>query len=463
MFMNPFEALKLRYSIIGAGRSGISIAKYLKSKGASVFLSESEQLSNLLYFSQEEFKNLNIDFEIGGHTDKVFESDILIVCPGIPLNSDIIVKAKSLGKKVYGEIEVASWFCTVPIVAITGTNGKTTTTALTGEIFKSAGFNSIVCGNIGKPFASVLNQIKEDSIIILEVSSFQLTTIEKFKPEVAIILNITEDHIDWHGSFENYIEAKFAINKNQTKENFFIYNYNNDILYKQVQLRKIDCNLGAFGVFPSIENFSNLQHICFISEDSINYYSNDKKTTEKIIDIKDIYIPGKHNVYNSMAAVLSSKCYNISNDIISNTLKSFKGVEHRIEFVREVNGIKYYNDSKSTNFDSLFVALESFPDNIILIMGGKKGDNKFQMIDNLIEKKVKGIITIGQSKDIIFDHYKNVVPVVKCDNLQDAVIKSSEVAKEGDIVLFSPGYKSFDMFDNYEHRGNEFKKSVNKL
>ncbi len=237
--MNPTEALKFKYSIIGAGRSGIAIAKFLKSKGVSVFLSDSGNPESLLYFSPEEFKKLEIEFELGSHSNKVFDSDIIIVSPGIPLNSGVILKARSLGKKIYGEIEVASWFCNSPIVAITGTNGKTTTTALIGEVFKSAGLNAIVCGNIGKPFAGILNDIKENSIIILEVSSFQLITTETFRPKVAAILNLTEDHLDWHGSFNNYIDAKFIINKNQKAEDYFIYNNDDEILSSEVISRNL--------------------------------------------------------------------------------------------------------------------------------------------------------------------------------------------------------------------------------
>lgn len=460
--MDYSEALKLKYSVIGAGRSGIAIAKFLKSKGASVFLSESGKEDGLLYFSPKEFKTLIIDFELGKHSDKVLESDIIIVSPGVPLDSEIILKAQSLGKKVYGEVEIASWFCKSPIVAITGTNGKTTTTALTGEIFKSAGFNTIVCGNIGKPFASVLDEIKQDSIIVLEISSFQLMTIESFKPKVAVILNLTKDHIDWHGSFENYINAKFIINRNQSNEDFFIYNNDDKVLTKQVSLRKLTGNICPFGSFDKIQK-SKYRHICFLKGNAIRYYDSETNLEEEIIKIENIYIPGRHNVYNSMAATLVGKCFEISNKVICDTLKTFKGVEHRIEFVRELNGVRYYNDSKSTNFDSLFVALESFPQNIVLIMGGKKGDNKFKTVDELIKDRVLAIFAIGQSKEAIYEHYKDITKVTKCETLEEAVEGAYKIANAGDVVLFSPAYKSFDMFNNYEHRGNEFKKSVNLL
>ncbi|MCX7833227.1 MAG: UDP-N-acetylmuramoyl-L-alanine--D-glutamate ligase [Ignavibacteria bacterium] len=460
--MNLSEAKKLRYSIIGAGRSGIAIAKFLKSIGASVFLSESSKEKDLLYFSPEEFKKLQIDFEVGEHTKKVFESDIIIVSPGVPLNSEVVLKANSSGKRVYGEIEVASWFCKAPIIAITGTNGKTTTTALTGEIFKTYGFNAIVCGNIGNPFASVLDKIKEDSIIILEISSFQLMSTETFKPEVAAILNIAEDHLDWHGSFDNYVNAKFLINKNQVEKDYFIYNSDDTVLSYIIKSKRINGNICAFGSFDKVKNL-NFKHLCYIKDEEVRYSTDISGVDEKIIDIKNINIPGRHNVYNSMAAILAAKCFGIDNSAIAHTLKTFKGVEHRIEFVKEINGVKYYNDSKSTNFDSLYVALESFPGNIILIMGGKKGDNKFQMVDNLIKERVTAIYAIGESKDAIYKHYKDILKVTMCDTLQEAVKNSSRFAKSGDVVLFSPGYKSFDMFNNYEHRGNEFKKSVNQL
>ncbi len=454
--MKDYDVKNIRFTVLGAGRSGIAAAKLLKNAGASVFLSESSPKEKLLYFNEKEFAGYGIPYEIGGNTDKIFDADYFVTSPGIPPNSEIFLKAFDRGIRIISEIEAAYRFCDAPIVAITGTNGKTTTTELTGAMFRDAGFDAHVCGNVGLAFSEIIPRLGENSVVILEVSSFQLEFISEFRPCVAVILNITQDHIDWHGSFEKYADAKFRINMNQSGEDLIIINHDDSELSGN-----LDKLRGIKGAFAS-GNFDDaaIKNKAYTDGGSVMY---ECETAEKIIDTKDIFLRGTHNVMNAMAAVIAAKKFGISNESISHTLKTFRGVEHRIEPVREMKGVKFYNDSKATNYDSLYVALESFEGNIILIMGGKKGENNFEKVDELIRKRVKLICAIGQSRDVIGERYSNYLEVLKFDTLDDAVVNAEKKSKKGDVVLFSPGYKSFDMFDNYEHRGKAFKEIVNNL
>jgi len=448
------------YTILGGGRSGIAIARLLNQKGVKVFLSDNSNNDKLMYMITELLQSDNIEFETGGHSDRIYENDIFIVSPGIPMNAPVIEKALKLNKKIYGEIEAAYWFCNSEIVAITGTNSKTTTTVLTGEIFRNAGYDTKVCGNVGTPFASIVSDTNESSKIILEISSFQLETIESFRPRVSMLLNITPDHIDRHKGFDNYALAKMKINMNQKNSDVFVYNFDDPSTRNYIG--NVNGQITSFSALVDLST-EGIGKGCYVKNGTVIYFDTTNKVNENIIAASDIYVKGMHNVYNSMAAIIAAKQFGISNEIIADTLKTFKGVEHRIEFVDEINGAKYYNDSKATNFDSLTVALESFPKNIVLIMGGMKGDNKFEKVNQLIAKKVKEILAIGETKKDIKEYFKNYVTVNTFNDLKTAVEHAYKTAVEGDSVLFSPAYKSFDMFDNYEHRGQEFKSFVNNI
>ncbi len=451
---------KSSFTILGAGRSGISVAKLLKGRGAKVFLSDGSDKSKLKYLDEAVLKKDNIDFELGGHTEKVFQSDFIIKSPGIFPDSDVITKAVKLNKKIYSEIEAAYWFCKCPVIAITGTNGKTTTTVLTGEIFKNAGYDTKVCGNVGLAFSEIVNDVKEDSIVVLEVSSFQLNNIEEFKPKVSVLLNITPDHIDWHKSFENYLRSKLEIAKNQTEEDTVIVNYDNEILRERIQ--NFIPKKAYFSIKEKLTD-KNITTGCFSKNGRIIYFDKTKNIEEEIMETGEIKIRGNHNLYNSLAAIISARAFEIKSEIIREALMKFQGVEHRIEFVREINGVNFYNDSKSTNIDSLIVALESFDKNIILILGGRETGNDYTKVDELVGEKVKIIIALGETKEKIFDHFDKNNKVIKTDSLEEAVSTAYRFSESGDTVLLSPSCKSFDMFESYEHRGNEFKRLVNFL
>lgn len=444
-----------KVSVIGGARSGIAVAKLLRKLGANVFISDVKKPEEIKYvkIAPSELDSLGIEYEFGEHSERVYNCDFMVISPGVPSNAPVIKKAIELGIKVWSEIEVASWFCKAPIVAVTGTNGKTTTTSLIGHIFKTAGFKTIVAGNIGAPFSDFVLDADENSIVVLEVSSFQLDHIESFKPKVSVLLNITPDHLDRYDSFGDYVLSKFRIFKNLKEDDFAVYNYDDEIVQPYAE------SLNVIKLpFSVVERLS-----CgaFIEDEYIVLSYKNKK--EKILKMKDLKLRGIHNVYNSLAAALAARAMEVRNEIIRESLQSFEGVEHRLEFVREINGVKFINDSKATNVNSLWYALESFDEPIILIAGGRDKGNDYSKVYDLVKKKVKLIIAIGESKEKIYNEFKNLTEVVKVDSMEEAVRKSYEEAKPGDVVLLSPACASFDMFRDYEHRGEVFKKLVNEL
>jgi UDP-N-acetylmuramoylalanine--D-glutamate ligase len=450
------------FAILGAGRSGFALAKFLSAKGAKVFLSDENSESKLKYIDVNVLDKMKIGYEFGGHSHKVYGYDVIVKSPGIPMEAEVILNSIKNKKKVYGEVEVAYRFCPCPVIAITGTNGKTTTTILTGEIFKNAGFDVKVCGNVGLAFSEVLNDLTEKSIVVLETSSYQLESTDKFKPAVSIFLNFTEDHLSWHKTMENYFRSKMKIAINQDEYDLFIFNYDDEYIKNNFNDYSIKADKAAFTLANELIDES-LVSGCYLKNDAIYFFNNQKNELDKIINIDEVFIKGRHNIANAMASIITAKRFNIPNEVIKNTLQTFKGVEHRIEFVRELNGVKYYNDSKATNIDSALVGIESFDKNIILIMGGQDMEVDFTPLKQLVSERVKQIIAIGESKNKIYEFFNNKVNTVKADSLEVAVDIANKKSSKDDVVLFSPAFKSFDMFENFEHRGKEFKKFVNNL
>ena len=447
------EVKNKNISVIGAVRSGVGAAKLIKKLGGNPFVSDSGKNKNLI-ISGETLKENKINFEIGEHTDKVYDCDLMVVSPGVPSNAQILVDAKEKNIEIISEIELAYNFCKAKIIAITGTNGKTTTTSLCGHIFKTSGVKTFIAGNIGTAFSEIVLEASENDFVVLEVSSFQLDLIKDFKPNIGMILNITPDHLNrYENKFENYINSKLRLYKNQDKNDYLILNKDDEIL------------INSLTNYSSKEFYFSLNEPqlngCYLTGTQIIY--NEDGELRFTCDTSGINLKGEHNIANAMAAVNAAKIFNLDNEKIKEGLKTFKGVEHRLEFVREVNGVTFINDSKATNVDSVWYALRSFDEPIFLILGGQDKGNDYSQIKQLVIEKVKKIYAIGSSADKVFNFFHSEVKVEVKPSLEDVVIAANQEARENEIVLLSPACASFDMFDNYEHRGKIFKEAVNKL
>ncbi len=443
-----------RFTVLGAGKSGLASVRLLLKHRGKVFVSDSQKESKAIE-AKKELYELGVPYEFGQNSHKVLEADMIVISPGVPVTIPILDLARSKNIPIIGEIELASQFAEAPIVAITGTNGKTTATTLTGEIFKDAGWNTIIAGNIGTAFADVVeNAISEKAVNVLEVSSFQLDTIKDFRPKVSALLNITPDHLDRYKNYEAYIQSKFRITENQKGHDVFIYNHDDEVVRSFAET----VNVRGFGF--SIKE--TLKQGAFLADDIMVVKL--PREREEVIDRSAIGIPGPHNLMNAMAAVLIARSMGIEYENIRKTLTRFKGVEHRIEFVRELGGVKYYNDSKATNVDSLKYALQSFQEPIILIAGGKDKGNNYSPIKDFVQTHVKAIVTIGDGAKNIEKAFKGIVALHPAEySMEKAVEIAKSLSGKGDVVLLSPACASFDMFDNYEHRGGVFKEIVNKL
>ncbi len=444
----------MNITVIGAGKSGKAAAFLAKRNGNNVFVSESnnaEKYKDLII----QFEKNGIEYEFGGNTEKATENaDLIITSPGVLPTTAVIVSAEEKNIEIISELEYAYQFINNPIIAITGTNGKTTTTALITYVFNHSGRKAIAAGNIGTPLSDLVGNVDDDTVIVAELSSFQLDRIKTFRPDIAIILNITPDHLYYHGTFESYQQAKWKIFSNQSEKDLLILNRDN-----AATMGGMPHTGGNIAYF----SMSDTQIGVFKrgSEMVVRYPS--KENEEVIMLFEELSLPGVHNAYNSMAAALAARAFEIRNEDIRDSLMSFKGVEHRLEFVRTYNGVDYINDSKATNINATWYALASYNRPIIWIAGGRGDNNDYSELDDLVEKNVKAIICIGEEADNIFSHYCSKLRCIRASELQDAVWEAYKQANDGDIVLFTPACKSFDMFMNFEHRGQVFKEIVNNL
>jgi len=442
-----------KISVIGAVRSGVGAARLAKKMGAIPFVSDSgskEKLQDsILIFNSE-----GISYECGSHSERVYECDLMITSPGVPSDSEILKTALSKNIRVIGEVEFASWFCEGGIISITGTNGKTTTTALMNHTLNQSGIKCYSAGNIGQAFSEIVLDVQSNEFVALETSSFQLDFADEFKPRFAIVLNITPDHLDrYNYNFEEYIQSKMKITGNQTEDDYLIYNA--DDLNIKPYLKNMRVTKLAF----SLE--SGLPAGAFYKEGKL-FFSR-REEVSQVCAASDLFIKGEHNIANALAVLTVAKLLDIPAQKIKDAFSSFKGVEHRIEFVRDLDGVEYYNDSKATNVDSVIVALKSFIKPVYLILGGKDKGNNYDDIRDLVIKHVKKIYAIGVSSQKIYDYFSAVVEIEQMESLEDAVVKARLDARAGSAVLLSPACASFDMFENYEHRGKVFKQSVNNL
>jgi UDP-N-acetylmuramoylalanine--D-glutamate ligase len=439
--------------VVGLGKSGVASALFLKSRGARVTVSDSKPEAEL----RKEILQLldqGITVETGAHGDRTFRGqDLIVVSPGMPFDAPQLVQARNLGEKIIGEIELASNFLGSPIAAITGANGKTTTTSLAGEIIAAGKFPVLVGGNIGMPAISFVDQASPETWIVLEVSSFQLETIVEFHPRIAVILNITPDHLDRHKTFENYVNAKARIFENQGPDDFSVLNADDSTTAAlssrtRAQVfrfsRKKEVEQGAF-----VRN----SHICF----------RDGSREREIMPLAEIPLKGAHNLENTLAGISVGMLVGCDPEQIRQAVQAFKAVEHRLEFVANVAGVDYYNDSKATNVDATIKALESFPANIHLILGGKDKGSDYTVLNDLLRERVKRVYTIGAAAAKIESQIQGAAEIDHADTLENAVQRASETAVSGDVIVLAPACASFDQFENYEHRGSVFKETVRLL
>ena len=442
-----------RLVILGGGESGVGTAILGKQKGWEVFLSDKGSLKP---HYRETLNKEGIQWEEGTHTEeKILSADVIMKSPGIPDKAPIIKKAHEKGIAVISEIEFASQYTDSLIVGITGSNGKTTTTLLTYHIFKEAGLQVGLGGNIGYSFAELV-ATKNPPYYILEISSFQLDGIEHFAPHIAVLLNITPDHLDRYDyKFENYINSKFRIAMNQTENDYLIYDADDEVITQWLSTHTIKSKLIPF----SIEK--ELPQGAFLKDNKI-YIMLENQTTE--IDVEEISLRGKHNIKNTMAASVAARLVNIRNNSLRESLKGFKGAPHRLEEVKVVDGVTYVNDSKATNVNSVFYALDTIKTPIVWIVGGQDKGNDYNSLLPYVHEKVRAIVCLGvDNTPIIQSFYNTIGTLVETRSMDEAVKLAQGFAQEGDTVLLSPACASFDLFKNYEERGDLFKAAVQKL
>ncbi len=446
----------LRVLVVGFGITGLPLVDFLHKKGALITLTD-EKDEKMLRESLEKIGNVPIKKLLGGHPsnlDVYGHTDLVIVSPGVPLDLQFIKDFKKMNVPIIGEIELAYRYINNPLVAVTGTNGKTTTTALTGKIFEIGGKNPEVVGNIGVPIIGKIDVVKKDQYFVVEVSSFQLETIQKFRPAAAAILNITPDHLNRHGSLDSYAALKFRLFENQQENDVAVINADDKI-----------CAMRANQINSRILFFSRLspqENGIYLTGNKMMVRWDDEE--KHVIDIEQIKIPGNHNVENAMAAAGLAIASNVSIEAIKEGLMTFNGVEHRIEQVAQINGVNFVNDSKATNPDAAMKAIEAVDAPIILLAGGMDKHNDFKELFLSFNQKVTHVFVYGETADQLLqtaksENYRNIE---KVRDLEEAVYKASKMAKAGYTILLSPACASWDMYPSYEHRGNHFKEIVNR-
>lgn len=440
--------------VLGAGESGVGAAVLGEALGMRVLVSDSGPIADKY---RVQLMRRGIPFEENGHSEKrILSADYIIKSPGIPPFASIVKAADAAGIPILSEIEFAGWFTKAKMVCITGSNGKTTTTMLIYHILRKAGLNVGLAGNVGRSLALQVAEEPHD-IYVIELSSFQLENMYEFKANIAVLLNITPDHLDrYDNQMSNYAKAKFRIARNQKQDDYFIYWVDDPIVAPQVAAMRSEATLMPFS------DHYDPEAAAWTDEDGIVHFDVPGETWD--IPRDRIAIPGKHNLYNSMAAGISASLLNIRRDTIKEALGDFEAVEHRLEFVREIDGVRWINDSKATNVNSTWYALDSMRSPVVLILGGKDKGNDYSEILPLVKEKVKAIVCMGHDNTKLLRFFEGEVPEIRdCHSLADAVEACREIATPGSTVLLSPCCASFDLFKSYEDRGTSFKDAVNAL
>ena len=445
---------KQKIVVLGGGESGVGVAVLANKKGLDVFLSDNNKIKDKY---RRVLKHFEIDFEEGGHSrDKILQATEVVISPGIPLVVPLIKDLVKKGVKVISEIEFAARFTNAKTICITGSNGKTTTTLLVYHILKDAGFNVGMAGNIGESFALQVANHNFD-YYVLEISSFQLDSMYEFKADIAILLNITPDHLDrYNYKFENYARSKFRIIQNQTQSDAFIYCADDKTIVQMMQQKNIKARC-----FPISLNDEDYEEGACLKRNEIIIKSNKNHFS---MTLEQLALQGRHNTYNSMAAGVAAKLLDIRNETVKQSLSDFQNISHRLEYVSSVHGITFINDSKATNVNSSWYALEHYQKKIIWIAGGVDKGNDYSSLHQLVKQKVKAIVCLGLDNSKIHEEFADYCDIIiDTESAQEAVVNAYHLAKKGEIVLLSPSCASFDLFESYEDRGEQFKEAVKAL
>lgn len=438
--------------VVGLARTGASVARFLAERGAAVIVTDMKDEASLAPWL-EKLAGLEIRYELGGHSDDTFlAADMIVVSPGVPMDIPPLALARSRGRLIISEIELASSFIDAPLVAITGTNGKTTTTTLVGEIFRACGYKAFVGGNIGKPLIDLVTSGETVDFVAAEISSFQLEAILKFRPRVAVLLNVTEDHLDRYATYQEYIDAKERIFENQIQEDFAVLNMDDPIVAA--------CTDSVRARVVPMSQRRELEQGIYYQDGSITFVWDGRKECFPTASFK---LQGVHNIENIMAALASTLLMGCDAARARSAVEGFSGLHHRMELVKIVNDVAWYNDSKGTNVGSVVKSLESFAGNVTLIAGGKDKGGDYAPLAELVKGRVRHLILLGEARQRIYDSLGNLTDSHMVSTLEEAVSLAGRLTAPGGVVLFSPACSSFDMFKNYEERGDLFVSLVQGL
>jgi UDP-N-acetylmuramoylalanine--D-glutamate ligase len=451
--VGPLELKNKRVLVVGLARTGVATALFCAGRGAVVTGTDSRNQTEVGEEITAKLRAANVNLELGGHQEQTFlQQDLIIPSPGVPADAPLLQGARAKGVTIWSEIELAYRFRQGKLVGITGSNGKTTTTSLVEHILRTASFPTILAGNIGTPLISCVERMTNDTITVIELSSFQLELIQNFRTDISVFLNLTPDHLDRHGSMDSYIAAKSRIFANQTAEDFAILNADDPGTTPLAPSR------------PHVYWFSRKQRAAqgaFLHGDDIVFRNEGKE--EVVLQRQEVPLPGTHNLENTLAAIAAARIAGAGAKAIAEGVRSFTGVEHRLEFVSEINGVRYYNDSKATNVDATLKALEAFPGRILVILGGKDKGSDYTLLQTPLRERAILALLIGAAADKIESQIAGSVAIERARTLDHAVEIASQAARTGDIVLLAPACASFDQFQNYEHRGRVFKALVHDL
>jgi len=438
--------------VVGLARTGAAAVQFLSKRGAKVKVSDAKTAAELAPFLGP-LKGLSVEWELGGHTESFFaDADLIVMSPGVPLNLPAVKKSRAQGIPVIGEVELAFRFLRRPLIAITGTNGKTTTTTLIGEMLKGSGKKVFVGGNIGNPLISYVEGPQDDDWVVAEISSFQLEGVSEFRPKISALLNLTEDHLDRYETFEDYAAVKERIFAKQKKEDYALLNADDPLTFALT--RRLEPQVLLFSARRDVSFGS------FLTPEGIIFQGPNGNGTRERFELSRLKIKGAHNVENLMAAIAVGKMCGCPREALQRVMDEFPGIEHRLEWVRRLDGVSYFNDSKGTNVGSVVKSLQSFEEPVLLVAGGKDKGGDYGPLKELIAERVKGMALIGEAKDRMFAALGGLTESAKLGSLEDAVRWARSKARPGEIVLLSPACSSYDMFANYQERGKRFKEIV---